>query len=161
MQIAKAISSIFYTTYIRVICIRVFVHCREVNTFVLAGRDGTVSIWDHTVKKQLWQYPKYTLGVQDLVFNVDGSGLAVGVRDVPTIRLINELTQSQARQAMSVSGDSTQVVQLDCFMGLLLTFGLFGSRLEDSFIILLLIKFEKWQHSVQLATLQELHERTL
>ena len=49
------------------------------------------------VKKQLRQYLKYALGVQDLAFNVDRSGLAVGVRDVPTIRLINELTQSQAR----------------------------------------------------------------
>ena len=97
---------------VQVVCIRVFVHCREVNTFVLAGRDGTVSIRDHTVKKQLWQYPKYTLGVQDLVFNVDGLGLAVGVRDVPTIRLINELTQSRARQAMSVSGDSAQLYNL-------------------------------------------------
>ena len=56
---------------------------------------------------------------------------------------------------------SHPVVQLDCFMGPLLTFGLFGSRLEDSFMILLLIEFEKWQHSVQLATLQELHEHTL
>ena len=60
------------------------------------------------VKKQLQQYPKYMLGVQDLAFNMDRSGLVVGVRDVPTIRLINELTQSRARQAMSVSGDSTQ-----------------------------------------------------
>ena len=67
---------------------------------------------DHTVKKQLWQYLKYMLGVQDLVFNVDSSGLAVGVRDVPTIRLINELTQSRARQAMSVSGDSAQLYNL-------------------------------------------------
>ena len=53
------------------------------------------------------------------------------------------------------------VVQLDCFMGLLLTFRLFGSGPEDSFIILLLIKFEKWQCSVQLTTLWELHEHTL
>ena len=49
---------------------------------------------DHTVKKQLRQYPKYALWVQDLSFNADGLGLTVGVRDVPTIRLINELTQS-------------------------------------------------------------------
>ena len=44
---------------------------------------------DHTVKKQLRQYPKYVLGVQDLAFNVDGPGLTVGVRDISTIRLIN------------------------------------------------------------------------
>ena len=67
---------------------------------------------DHTVKKQLRQYPKYVLGVQDLVFNVDGSGLMVGVRDVPTIRLINKLIQSRARQAMSVSGNSAQLYNL-------------------------------------------------
>ena len=59
------------------------------------------------MKKQLRQYPKYVLRVQDLAFNVDGS--AVGVRDIPTIRLINELTQSRA---MSVSGDSAQLYNL-------------------------------------------------
>ena len=64
---------------------------------------------DHTVKKQLRQYLKYMLRVQDLVFNVDRSGLTVGVRDVPTIRLINELTQSRA---MSMSGDSAQLYNL-------------------------------------------------
>ena len=79
---------------------------------MLADGDRTVSIWDHTVKKQLWQYPKYALGVQDLAFNADGLGLMVGVRDVPTIRLINEFTQSGARQAMSMSGDSTQLYNL-------------------------------------------------
>ena len=100
---------------VRVVCIQVFVRCREVNTFAsVGGRARTVSIWDHMVKKQLRQYPKYVLRVQDLAFNVDGS--VVGVRDVPTIRLINELTQSQA---MSVSGNSTQLYNLiaswDCF----------------------------------------------
>ena len=62
--------------------------------------------------KQLQQYPKYALRVQDLAFNAHGSGLAVGVRDIPTIRLINQLTQSRARQAMSMSGDSTQLYNL-------------------------------------------------
>ena len=38
-----------------------------------------MSIWDHTAKERLQQYPKYTLGVQDIVFNADGSQLAVGV----------------------------------------------------------------------------------
>ena len=47
---------------------------------VRVGRqDGTVSIWDHTVKKQLWQYPKYALGVQNIAFNADGLQLEVGV----------------------------------------------------------------------------------
>ncbi|KAF8517022.1 WD40 repeat-like protein, partial [Hysterangium stoloniferum] len=49
------------------------------NTFASAGGDGTVSIWDHTAKKRLRQYPKYSLSVQDIAFNVDGSRLAVGV----------------------------------------------------------------------------------
>ena len=84
-----------------------FVRCREVNMFTSARGDGTLSIRDHMVKKQLWQYPKYTLRVQDLAFNADGS--VVGVRDVPTIRLINELTQSRA---MSMSGDSAQLYNL-------------------------------------------------
>ena len=49
------------------------------NTFASAGGDGTVSIWDHTAKKRLRQYPKYPIGVQDIAFNIDGSRLAVGV----------------------------------------------------------------------------------
>lgn len=49
------------------------------NTFASAGGDGTVSIWDHTAKKRLRQYPKYAISVQDIAFNVDGSRLAVGV----------------------------------------------------------------------------------
>ena len=38
-----------------------------------------MSIWDHTAKKQLRQYPKYALRVQNIAFNVDGSQLEVGV----------------------------------------------------------------------------------
>ena len=38
-----------------------------------------MSIWDHTAKKWLWQYPKYTLRVQNIAFNVDGLRLKVGV----------------------------------------------------------------------------------
>ncbi|KAI6029080.1 hypothetical protein BKA83DRAFT_326860 [Pisolithus microcarpus] len=30
------------------------------NTFASAGSDGTVSIWDHKLKKRLHQYPKYS-----------------------------------------------------------------------------------------------------
>ena len=44
-----------------------------------AGGDGIVSIWDHMVKKQLWQYLKYALGVQNIAFNADGSQLEVEV----------------------------------------------------------------------------------
>ena len=38
-----------------------------------------MSIWDHTAKKRLRQYPKYALGVQDIAFSADGARLAVGV----------------------------------------------------------------------------------
>ena len=38
-----------------------------------------MSIWDHTAKKRLRQYPKYPLGVRDIAFNADGTRLAVGV----------------------------------------------------------------------------------
>ncbi|KIJ29057.1 hypothetical protein M422DRAFT_37087 [Sphaerobolus stellatus SS14] len=49
------------------------------NTFASAGGDGTVSIWDHSAKKRLRQYPKYQMSVQDVAFNCDGSLLAIGV----------------------------------------------------------------------------------
>ena len=97
-----------------------------INTVTVAGEGMTLYMFgysvipkilnfytaDHTVKKQLRQYPTSALRVQDLAFNVDGSGLTVGMRDIPTIRLINELTQSRARQAMFMSGNSTQLYNL-------------------------------------------------
>jgi cell cycle arrest protein BUB3 len=49
------------------------------NTFASAGSDGTVSIWDHTLKKRLRQYPKYAAGVPAIAFSPDGQKLAVGV----------------------------------------------------------------------------------
>jgi len=49
------------------------------NTFASAGSDGTVSIWDHKLKKRLRQYPKYSAPVPSVAFNCDGSRLAVGV----------------------------------------------------------------------------------
>jgi len=49
------------------------------NTFASAGSDGTVSIWDHKVKKRLRQYPKYTGPIPSVAFNCDGTRLAVGV----------------------------------------------------------------------------------
>ncbi|KAG6334697.1 hypothetical protein ID866_4396, partial [Astraeus odoratus] len=49
------------------------------NTFASAGSDGTVSIWDHKVKKRLRQYPKYSGPIPSVAFNCDGSRLAVGV----------------------------------------------------------------------------------
>ena len=48
------------------------------NTFASGGSDGTVSIWDHKVKKRLKQYPKYPAPVPAVAFNCDGTKLAVG-----------------------------------------------------------------------------------
>ncbi|KAF5335484.1 hypothetical protein D9611_012198 [Ephemerocybe angulata] len=47
------------------------------NTFASAGSDGTVSIWDHKVKKRLRQFPKYPAPVSAIAFNCDGSKLGV------------------------------------------------------------------------------------
>ncbi|RXW14582.1 hypothetical protein EST38_g11273 [Candolleomyces aberdarensis] len=47
------------------------------NTFASAGSDGTVSIWDHKVKKHLRQYPKFPNPVSAIAFNCDGTKLAV------------------------------------------------------------------------------------
>ena len=49
------------------------------NTFASAGSDGTVSIWDHKVKKRLRQYPKLPGPVAAVAFNCDGTKIAVGV----------------------------------------------------------------------------------
>ena len=49
------------------------------NTFASAGSDGTVSIWDHKVKKRLRQYQKYKTAIPSIGFNCDGTRLAVGV----------------------------------------------------------------------------------
>ncbi|KAK7027445.1 mitotic spindle checkpoint protein Bub3 [Paramarasmius palmivorus] len=47
------------------------------NTFASAGSDGTVSVWDHKIKKRLRQYPKYDNPVSSVAFNKDGSKMAV------------------------------------------------------------------------------------
>ena len=49
------------------------------NTFASAGSDGTVSIWDHKLKKRLRQYPKYNNAIPSIAFNCDGTKLAVAV----------------------------------------------------------------------------------
>ena len=49
------------------------------HTFGSAGSDGIVSVWDHTAKKRLRQYPKYHNAVNDISFNTNGTKLAVGV----------------------------------------------------------------------------------
>ncbi|KAI0261891.1 WD40 repeat-like protein [Gloeopeniophorella convolvens] len=48
------------------------------NTFASGGSDGTVSVWDHKVKKRLRQYPRYPSPIAALAFSTDGSRLAVG-----------------------------------------------------------------------------------
>ncbi|KAF9257717.1 WD40 repeat-like protein [Marasmius fiardii PR-910] len=47
------------------------------NTFASAGSDGTVSVWDHKIKKRLRQYPKYNNPVSSVAFSKDGGKLAV------------------------------------------------------------------------------------
>jgi cell cycle arrest protein BUB3 len=54
-------------------------HHRSYHTFASAGSDGLVSIWDHTAKKRLRQYPKYHNAVNAVAFNQTGTKLAVGV----------------------------------------------------------------------------------
>ncbi|EPQ50874.1 WD40 repeat-like protein [Gloeophyllum trabeum ATCC 11539] len=49
------------------------------NTFASAGSDGTVSIWDHKLKKRMRQFPKYHSAIPSVAFNCDGSRLAVAV----------------------------------------------------------------------------------
>ncbi|KAF8872365.1 WD40-repeat-containing domain protein [Infundibulicybe gibba] len=46
------------------------------NTFVSAGSDATLSIWDHKVKKRLRQY-KFNSPISSLAFNCDGTKLAI------------------------------------------------------------------------------------
>jgi len=46
---------------------------------VSGGSDGTVSLWDHTAKKRLKQYPKYASAVTSLSFSPSGEKLAIGV----------------------------------------------------------------------------------
>ncbi|KAJ4477524.1 WD40 repeat-like protein [Lentinula aciculospora] len=47
------------------------------NTFASAGSDGTVSVWDHKIKKRLRQYPKFNNPVSSVSFNCDGTKLAI------------------------------------------------------------------------------------
>jgi len=49
------------------------------NTFASGGSDGTVSLWDHTAKKRLKQFPKYDSAVTSLSFSPSGNKLAIGV----------------------------------------------------------------------------------
>ncbi|KAF8641345.1 hypothetical protein AX16_010043 [Volvariella volvacea WC 439] len=49
------------------------------STFASAGSDGTVSIWDHKVKKRLRQYSKFNGPISSLSFNCDGTKLAISV----------------------------------------------------------------------------------
>ncbi|KAK2462589.1 hypothetical protein APHAL10511_005322 [Amanita phalloides] len=49
------------------------------NTFASGGSDGTVSIWDHKVKKRLRQYQKFNNAVSSLAFNCDGTKLAMAL----------------------------------------------------------------------------------
>jgi len=60
-------------------CIHLTCFILRHHTFASAGSDGIVSVWDHTAKKRLRQYPKYHNAVNDISFNNTGTKLAVGV----------------------------------------------------------------------------------
>ncbi|KAJ7597621.1 WD40 repeat-like protein [Mycena floridula] len=47
------------------------------NTFASAGSDGTVSIWDHKIKKRLRQLPRFNVPVSSVAFNCEGTKMAV------------------------------------------------------------------------------------
>ncbi|KAJ3859269.1 WD40 repeat-like protein [Lentinula novae-zelandiae] len=47
------------------------------NTFASAGSDGTVSVWDHKIKKRLRQYHKFNNPISSVAFNCDGTKLAI------------------------------------------------------------------------------------
>ncbi|KAM6503085.1 WD40-repeat-containing domain protein [Amanita muscaria] len=49
------------------------------NTFASGGSDGTVSIWDHKVKKRLRQYPKFNNAIASLAFSCDGTKLGIAL----------------------------------------------------------------------------------
>jgi len=49
------------------------------NTFASGGSDGFISIWDHTAKKRMKQYPKFSNEISALSFSPDGSKLAIGI----------------------------------------------------------------------------------
>lgn len=62
LSIARGLTSIFFLSY---------------NTFASAGSDGTVSVWDHKIKKRLRQYPKFNNPVSSVAFNCDGTKIAI------------------------------------------------------------------------------------
>ncbi|EIN08222.1 WD40 repeat-like protein [Punctularia strigosozonata HHB-11173 SS5] len=47
------------------------------NTLASAGGDGTVSMWNHELKKRIRQYNKYNSSVSSVAFNSDGTKMAV------------------------------------------------------------------------------------
>jgi WD40 repeat protein len=67
------------------------IHCEDLDTFLYliliayirhntlasAGSDGTVTIWDHKLKKRLRQYPKFNNPVSSVAFNCDGTSIAI------------------------------------------------------------------------------------
>jgi cell cycle arrest protein BUB3 len=70
------------------------------STFASAGSDGTVSIWDHKVKKRLRQCPKYASAIPSIASNCDGTRLAVGV----------SYTWDEGEEGLKKEGGTTRAV---------------------------------------------------
>ncbi|KAH8832792.1 WD40 repeat-like protein [Flagelloscypha sp. PMI_526] len=78
------------------------------NTFASYGSDGTVSIWDHKVKKRLRQYtPKFEAGVTAGAFNCDGTKLLLATG--PTWDNGNNSTYSGELPAIHIRQVGTEV----------------------------------------------------
>ena len=91
--------------------------CRNrYNTFASAGSDGTVSIWDHKLKKRLRQYPKYNAAVPSVAFNCDGTKLAVGVSY--TWDEGEEGSKNTERPAVFIRAAGDEVKVSSCFRAL-------------------------------------------
>lgn len=77
LHLARFLSSLICSWDVR--CIHLTCFILSHHTFASAGSDGIISVWDHTAKKRLRQYPKYHNAVNDISFNNTGTKLAVGV----------------------------------------------------------------------------------
>lgn len=79
------------------------------NTFASAGSDGTVSIWDHKVKKRLRQYHKYNNAVPSIAFNCDGTKLAVATSYTWDEGDVGARTAERPRLSVRTLGDEVKV----------------------------------------------------
>ena len=98
------------------VCMSAYSHpFARYNTFASAGSDGTISIWDHKVKKQCHQYPKYTGPIPSIAFNCNGTRFAVGVSY--TWDKGEEGTKNAERPTVWVHRMGDEVKVSECAMG--------------------------------------------